>query len=157
MFSNYNNNFTIPTAVKSPLNTATIPWLSLINVTNQFELSSQYAQVCQQHRKAKKWVLIINPDELSLEQLANYHGIDISKILCVNLKNKLAVTQSNREILLDIEQIKAVLKKGNCSAVILSNATFDSQEIAQLNHCAQQGETQCVLLKNHAPSNHSVH
>ena len=157
MFSNYNNDFTKNNAEITTFNAVTVPWLALIDIDNPLEISSQYAHVCMQHMQAKKWVLIINPDEASLEQLAKTHGVDVSKVLCVNLKNKLVNTQPTREISLDIEQIKGVLTKGNCSAVILSNATFNQQEMSQLNACAQQGQTQCVLLKKHATTNQVLH
>jgi cell division inhibitor SulA len=125
-------------------------WLKLTNVDNQQELSSQYANICQQHNQEKKWVLFINPEESSLEQLAQTHGVDISKVLCVSFKgkNKTNHLLNDKSAHLDIEQIKNVLCRGNCSAVILSNASFDANEMSALNSCARIGETQCVLLKN---------
>lgn len=125
-------------------------WLKTAYVENNQELCSQYADICQQHNQEKKWVLFINPEESSLEQLAQIHGVDVSKVLCVSFKgkNKTNNVIDKKSAHLDIEQIKSVLCRGNCSAVILSNATFQAQEIAELNSCAQFGETQCVLLKN---------
>jgi len=125
-------------------------WLMSASVKNNQELSNQYADICQQHKQEKKWVLFINPEEASLEQLAQTHGVDVSKVLCVSFKGKNKVNNivDENSAHLDIEQIKSVLCRGNCSAVILSNATFANEEIAALNNCAQLGETQCVLLKN---------
>jgi len=121
-------------------------WLQLTNVNNSLELSDQYAHICQQHNQQhnqqKKWVLFINPEESSIEQLANIHGIDVSKILMVNFKNNLKINDKY-----GLEQIKSVLSKGNCSAVILSNTDFANEEISQLENSACEGKTQCVLLK----------
>jgi cell division inhibitor SulA len=125
-------------------------WLKLANVENQQELSSQYADICHQYNQEKKWVLFINPEESSLEQLAKTHGVDISKVLCVSFKgkNKTNHLLDEKSAHLDIEQIKSVLCRGNCSAVILSNASFAADEIIALDNCARLGETQCVLLQN---------
>lgn len=161
MFSINNNKFSHENSHLLSLKPTVTPWLELKNVTNNIEFSTQYAQVCQQHSQAKKWVLIINPSDSSLEQLTKTHGVDISKILCVNLKSKKAAVKKSTLIDLDIEQIKSVLCKGNCSAVILSNATFNKKEISELDASARQGETQCVLLKkqslNLTSSNKIVH
>jgi len=125
-------------------------WLKLASVENHTELSSKYAAICQQHKQEKKWVLFINPEESSLEQLAKTHGVDISKVLCVSFKgkNKINNMLDSKSAHLDIEQIKSVLSRGNCSAVILSNASFGTEEMAALNSSARLGETHCVLLKN---------
>ncbi len=119
-----------------------INWLQHTNVNDSDELSNQYAHICQQHKQEKKWVLFINPEESSIEQLVKTHDIDVSKILMVNYKSAI---ESQTKIAL--EQIKSVLTKGNCSAVILSNTDFASEEITQLENSACAGKTQCVLLK----------
>lgn len=126
-------------------------WLQLTNVNNNIELSSQYAHICQQHKQQKKWVLFINPEEISIEQLAQTHDIDVSKILMVNYKNSL---KSNLRV--ELAHIKSVLTKGNCSAVIVSNSSFATKEIAQLETSAKQGETRCFLLKNTALGNSAL-
>lgn len=123
-------------------------WLQLTSVDNNAELSTQYAHICQQHRQQKKWVLFINPEESSIEQLAHTHDIDASKILRVNYKNAL-----KGNIKVELAHIKSVLSKGNCSAVIVSNSSFATQEIAQLECSAKKGETRCFLLKNIASDN----
>lgn len=125
-------------------------WLKLSKVNDLNELSSQYADICEQHKEEKKWVLIINPEDASLEQLARKHGVDTSKVLCVSFKgkNKINNMLDDKSAHLDIEQIKGVLSRGNCSAVILSNATFNQDEIQVLSRSAQLGETQCVLLNS---------
>ena len=141
-------NASINNAISTPL--AEQAWLKLANVENHQELSSHYVNICQQHNQEKKWVLFINPEESSIEQLAHTHGVDISKALCVSFKGKNKVNNllDSKSAHLDIEQIKNVLCRGNCSAVILSNASFDVDEMAALDSCARSGETHCVLLKN---------
>lgn len=142
------SNNVITDAINTPL--ADQAWLQLASVKNHQELSSRYANICQQHNQEKKWVLFINPEESSLEQLALTHGVDISKVLCVSFKgqNKVNHLLDEKFAHLDIEQIKNVLCRGNCSAVILSNASFAADEIIALDRCARLGETQCVLLQN---------
>lgn len=141
-------NASINNAISTPL--AEQAWLKLANVESHQELSSHYVNICQQHNQDKKWVLFINPEESSIEQLAHTHGVDISKVLCVSFKGKNKVNNllDSKSAHLDIEQIKNVLCRGNCSAVILSNASFGVDEMAALDSCARLGETHCVLLKN---------
>ena len=145
-------NASINNAISTPL--AEQAWLKLANVENHQELSSHYVNICQQHNQEKKWVLFINPEESSIEQLAHTHGVDTSKVLCVSFKGKNKVNNllDSKSAHLDIEQIKSVLCRGNCSAVILSNASFDVDEMAALDSCARSGETHCVLLKNNRKS-----
>jgi len=126
-------------------------WLQLTQVNNNLELSSHYAHICQQHKQQKKWVLFINPEESSIEQLAHTHDIDASKILMVNYKYS-----SGGNSRVELGHIKSVLSKGNCSAVIVSNSSFATQEIAQLEKSAKKGETRCFLLKNKASVNSPV-
>jgi cell division inhibitor SulA len=61
----------------------------------------------------------------------------------VNYKNSL---KTNTRI--ELAHIKSALIKGNCSAVIVSNSSFATQEIAQLENSAKKGKTQCFLFKN---------
>ena len=143
MMFNINNN-NINTLIGSHNNTQPmyINWLQHTNVANQFELSNQYATICQQHKQENKWVLFINPEENSIEQLAKTHGIDVSKILMVNYKNN-----ATNRVKIELKQITSVLSKGNCSAVILSDSAFAADEIAQLEHSATLGKTHCFLMK----------
>lgn len=144
MFNTNNNNISMISRVRDNNSQLNVNWLQHTNVNNNVELSNQYAHICHQHKQEKKWVLFINPEESSIEQLAKTHGIDVSKILMVNYKNTL---KANTKI--DLERVKSVLSKGNCSAVILSNTDFKNEEIIQLENSACEGKTQCVLLKKH--------
>ena len=145
MFNNNTNNISIINNSFNKKSTLNANWIQLTNVNDDFELSSQYANICQQHEQEKKWILFINPEETSIEHLANNHGIDVSKVLMVNFK-----ISSNTEKNTDLEHVKSALSKGNCSAVILSNTNFKDEEISQLESSACEGKTQCVLLKKRA-------
>jgi len=146
--SNNNKDLTINSVIQCNEDNNSPHWFESKSIIGKYELSKQYASICQQHRQQKKWVLFINPDESSLEQLSTIHGVDISKVLCVNVKVKQGSTKQEETLInLNIEQIKNVLCRGNCSAVILSNAMLKQDEIVELNTCAIQGETQCIVLK----------
>ncbi len=113
-------------------------WFNIKDITNNNQLTQVCNNICQQHKHEKKWILMINPEEQTLEQLNHLQDLDTSKILRVNMKN----TELN------LTSIKNVLTKGNCSAVILADTKLNQDEIAQLSDSAQQGQTQCIVLKN---------
>ena len=142
MLTSNSNKINMITNTENNRSTLQANWLQHTNVTNDFELSNQYANICQQHKQEKKWVLFINPAESSIEKLAKTHGVDVSKILMVNYKNS-----ANHHSKIDLNQIKSVLSKGNCSAVILSDSAFAADEIAQLEYSAKLGKTHCFLMK----------
>jgi len=141
MFNTNTNNINTIKNIRDDFQSNT-HWLQQALVNNNSELSNQYAHIYQQHKQDRKWVLFINPEESSIEELAHRHGIDVSKILMVNYKNQ---TKSRCKI--ELAQIKTVLSKGNCSAVILSNAEFNHEEVDQLALAANEGKTQCVVIK----------
>ncbi len=136
------NNITMISNLANSIPQVNSNWLQLTQVNDNIELSGQYVHICQQHNQERKWVLFINPEESSIEQLAKTHGLDISKILMVNYKN---AVKMNKKV--GLERVMSVLSKGNCSAVILSNTEFKKEEITQLENSAREGKTQCVLLK----------
>ncbi len=142
MFNTNSNDISMISQVNNSGSPLKANWLQHTNVSNTFELCNQYAHICQQHKQEKKWVLFINPEESSIEKLAKTHGIDVTKILMVNYKNT-TTTRSKVEL----KQIKSVLSKGNCSAVILSNSMFESNEIAQLESSAKTGKTHCFVVE----------
>ena len=91
---------------------------------------------------------MINPEDNSLNQLAAANKINTNRILKVNT-NKSKV---------DIKNIESALAKGNCSAVILCNASLKHEEMFKLNRCAQQGKTACIVLrKNELNGGQSLH
>ena len=142
MFNTNNNNISTINTVFNNNSTLHVNWLQHTKVSDNIELSNQYANICQQHEQENKWVLFINPEESSIEQLAKTHGIDVSKILMVNYKNT-----SKTRAKVELEQIKSVLSKGNCAAVILPNSIFEANEIAELENSAKTGRTHCFLVK----------
>jgi len=137
------NSLAVNTINKSQ---APSPWLDIINIEHKANLSKQYADICQQHHLNNKWILMINPEDLSLSQLAETSEIDTSKILKVNTnKSKVA-----------LKNIEKALSKGNCSAVILCNASLRKEEIFKLNRCAQEGKTACIVLKQNETTSSSL-
>jgi len=116
----------------------TAPWLDVINVENEHHLSNQYADLCQQHHLENKWILMINPENQPLEELAATAKINAKRILKVHT-NKTKITLSS---------IGSALCKGHCSAVILCNPALENEELSQLTRCAQQGKTACIVLNS---------
>lgn len=112
-------------------------WFNIKNVQNKRDVSKHYVDICQRHHNKNKWILVINPEDGSLKPLSSSTLIDASKILCINA-NKVNVQMSD---------IETILSKGNCSAVILCNATFEQAQISHLTACAAKGQTECIVLK----------
>lgn len=97
--------------------------------------TEQLVDVCLQHQNNKKWILVINNEQESLTALSNQQGIDQSKILHINT-GKIKVNAGN---------IARALEKGNCSAVVVANNHFESEQITQLNAYAKQSNTEFVF------------
>jgi hypothetical protein len=83
---------------------------------------------------------MINPENEPLGMLSSLGKIDATKVLKIDTKH----------VKVNIENIKSTLIKGNCAAVILSNALLTTSELSLIAECAEQGQTQCIVL------NHSV-
>jgi len=137
--SQTNNNLTLqPVISKSrKINIATT-WCNIIRVENSYDLSEKYQDICQSHHHDSKWILMINPESDSLEQLSTMGKINPEKILKVNAS----------KVNVSLAHIKSALLKGNCSAMILSNAQYNQAELNEISRCAAQGKTQCILLQN---------
>ena len=133
-----NNNLAIKPAINlsREINLSTA-WCNTINVKNAYDISEKYQDVCQNHYDDNKWILMINPENESLEQLSNMGKINPAKILKVNA-NKVNVS---------LENIKNTLLKGTCSAMILSDANYNQAEINEISRCAALGKTHCILLQ----------
>ncbi len=112
-------------------------------VDNDLELSSCYAHILQQYQHLPKWIIFINPNRSSMEQLTHFEGVNVSKALCVKI-NPITVTQSKKTLAL----ITQVLKKGNCSAIVLSNPHGKTEDMTQLEICAASEKSHCVMLTN---------
>lgn len=113
------------------------PWCNIIRVNSAVDLSEKYQDICKKHYDNSKWILMVNPENDSLEQLSNMGKIDPAKILKVNA-NKVNVS---------LEHIKNTLLKGTCSAMILSDTNYNEDELNEIAHCAALGKTQCILLQ----------
>ena len=133
-----NKNLKVSSVLKKPqLVALPTAWCNIVRVKNAYDLSQKYQNICQNHHDDNKWILIINPENDSLDQLSNMGKIKPEKILKVNA-NKVNVS---------LEHIKSTLLKGTCSAMILSDAHFDQEQIKEISRCAAQGKTQCIILQ----------
>ena len=133
-----NNNLVRSSMIKTPSSfVSNKRWCNIIHVTSAVDLSEKYQSICQNHQIDGKWILMINPENESLDQLSTMGKIKPEKILKVNA-NKVNI---------NLEHIKRTLLKGNCSAIILSNAQFSPVEMSELSSCASLGKTQCIVLQ----------
>ena len=54
-------------------------WCDVRSITNKVELTKQYTEIFEKHDLDKKWILMINPEESSLQKLSIQGKIDPSK------------------------------------------------------------------------------
>ena len=120
-------------------------WCNIVQISNAIDLSEKYQDICQNYHVDNKWILMINPENESLDYLSNTGRINPARILKVNAS----------KVNVNLEQIKNTLLKGTCSAIILSNAQFSHAEIAEISRCAAQGRTQCIVLQKVVSQQHS--
>jgi len=113
-------------------------WLNIKSVNTSADLTAEYKNICHKFRSDNKWVLMVNPENDSLDQLAHSRNNGGNKVLRVH-SNKVNVS---------IENIKTALNKGNCSVVVLCNTSFNKTELDLLSHYAKNGKTPCIVLKN---------
>lgn len=113
-------------------------WLNMKSVNTPTDLTTEYRNICNKFRSDNKWVLMVNPENDSLDQLASSRATNGDKVLRV-YSNKVNV---------NIENIETALSKGNCSVIVLCNASFNEAELTRLNNYAKQGKTQCIILKS---------
>ncbi|MGB1262154.1 MAG: hypothetical protein ACPG52_04500 [Cognaticolwellia sp.] len=145
---NSNNLKTSPRLEKPQLVALPTPWCNIVRVKDDKDLTQKYQNICQNHDDAHKWILMINPESDSLDQLSIMGKIKPEKILKVNA-NKVNIS---------LEHIKNTLLKGTCSAMILSDAQYDQKQLQEISRCAAQGETQCIILqKNTTKATSQLH
>lgn len=118
-------------------------WFEHKCVANKLELSSEYANICQQYNKSTKWLMFINPDEAAMDQLASFTNIEHCNILCVQIR----LTGSANAIE-GMRKIQQTLSQGNCSALVLSHDVLTTNEMENLALYASMGETHCTVLEN---------
>jgi len=109
-------------------------WLDIVKISSQEELSKHCIDVCQLHANTKKWVLLVNPEDDSIERLNSESNIDTSKILRVNTDRG------------NIDHIEKALCKGNCSAIVLCNTRIRQEDLNLLTESAEKGKTQCIVI-----------
>lgn len=133
-----NNNLAVNSIIEESLKSSlSTTWCNIVRVNNAHDVSEKYQDICQNHHDDNKWILMINPENDSLEQLSNMGKINPAKILKVNA-NKVNVS---------LEHIKNTLLKGTCSAMILSDTNYNQAELKEISRCAAQGKTQCILMQ----------
>ncbi|WP_077341668.1 SulA-like leucine-rich domain-containing protein [Pseudocolwellia agarivorans] len=132
------NNISKLNVIKLEAVNDSIQWLNIKDINGAEALTQQYSEIYQQYHVNNKWILMINPENNSLGGMENISKKAFSKILQVN-SNKVTVK---------VENIETALRKGNCSAVILNNASFTEEELSQLYLSAKEGNTQCIILNN---------
>lgn len=111
-------------------------WVEQCFTKNEESIDKEYAKIFKEYKHDRKWILMINPDQKSLERLTLNKMINVENVLCVySEKNKL-----------NMANVKSALCKGNCSTVVLCNSDISQAELNAISKCAEQGKTSCVLL-----------
>lgn len=101
------------------------------------DFSQQVANICRQHQNQKKWILVINSAEQTLNQLSAQSDIKMNQILCVN-SNKVNVEVSN---------IETAFQKENCAAIVLNDPKFKPEQVKQLRASAGQSQTKLFVIE----------
>lgn len=101
-------------------------------------ITKEVGSLCHQHKNNKKWILLINNEDSTISTLQQQRTIDTSKVLHIN----------NTKVKINAHNIETALTKGNCSAVVLADNTFQKEQINHLHHCAKLSNTELVLLDN---------
>jgi cell division inhibitor SulA len=118
--------------------TETYSSLAIRTIVNEQQYMSEITTICQQYASDKRWVLMINPNDKSLEQLVTCQQIKATNILRVNgAKHKVSILA-----------IEKALMTGNCAVVIICSNEFTRAELSELKYCASIGNTQCIILSN---------
>ena len=104
---------------------------------HEHDFSQQVANICRQHQNQKKWILVINSAEQTLNQLSLQRDIKMNQILCVN-SNKVNVEVSN---------IETAFQKENCAAIVLNDPKFKPEQVKQLRASAGQSQTKLFVIE----------
>ncbi|SET46958.1 hypothetical protein [Thalassotalea agarivorans] len=114
------------------------PFIEHMETRSKEELSMQYQRIYQRYGHRKKWILVIG--EQCADVLSRHKGMsnENKNILCIH-SNKVKV---------DIENIKAALCKGNCSAIVLDQGLVEQSQATELSACAAIGNTRCIVVDN---------
>jgi hypothetical protein len=109
---------------------------SLNTKSREQTLAEHVSSLCITHQASKKWILLIDDEEATVSALSNEHSIDKSKILHIN----------NRKVTVNANNIETALLKGNCSAIVLANNTFQQEQISHLSSYAAKTNTTFLVL-----------
>ena len=131
------NKYTAQSAIQYD-NAAFINRIDVRNINEKQTMAEEFVNICQQYEQDQRWVLMIDPQAADIAYLSENKNINLAKILRV----------SSQKVKLDMANIKTTLAKGNCSAIILCNATLAEHQLLILDHYAKLGNTQCIILKN---------
>lgn len=143
-----NNNLAMNSEIKkSNQRSLSSQWCNIIEVNDSYDLSAHYQDICLNHHNDHKWILMINPENNSLEQLSIMGKINPERILKVNAS----------KVNVSLEHIKNTLLKGTCSAMILSNAHYSQAQLTEISHCAASGKTHCILLQKTTQQINQLH
>jgi cell division inhibitor SulA len=139
-YSNHliNTNISKARVIKSARTINNLSGLTIKESVLDNSFVDEFINICQSHNKDERWVLMIDPQEQDIFHLCKSTKINQAKILRINSK----------KVNLAVINIEKTLAKGNCSAVILCNASFGKQQLSAFEHYAKQGKTQCIVLKN---------
>jgi cell division inhibitor SulA len=118
-------------------------WIDIRKVNESRNLTEEYRSICTEFHTSNKWVLMVNPENETLDELAAKSDISRSKVLRVH----------STKVKVSIQNIETALRKGNCSVVVLCNAHFSESELLTLSASAKKGNTPCIILKN----KHTIH
>lgn len=128
------NVVTLKTKKKSLITRSSTPLKPKLDTVQTF--TSKVGELCTEHKNNKKWILIINSEESAISTLQHQQTVDTSKILHIN----------NRKVKVNAKNIETALTKGNCSAIILGENNFHTEQLNYLHHCAKRSNTTLVLL-----------
>jgi len=123
--------------------TISLSKLDIRTLSDEQLLVNEYANICSQYKSTERWIMMVDPEADSLEQLVMDHSIDPTRVLRV----------SSRHHPVKLNNIERTLLKGNCSALILCNPKLKSKEVSKLTKVVAQSDTQCIILN----TKHKLH
>ena len=82
--TNKDNDMSIINSLYNNNLTKNKTWLNIENLEGQLTIAKQYADICLQHEKKNKWILMVDPEVKSIESLSLNSKINTANILRVN-------------------------------------------------------------------------
>ena len=108
----------------------------LTDISTDNSFSAKVTKLCLSHQVNNKWIMLIDNKEQAMSVVLNQDNIDKSKILCIN-SHKISVNAAN---------IETALSKGNCSAVVIVDNNFASEQLTHLSNCALKSNTTFIVF-----------